>query len=42
MHIGSGNARIQKGARVAQFVYCEAETDSMYEGDYNAKVTRPH
>ena len=42
MHIGCGNARIQKGARVAQFVYCEAETDSMYEGDYNAKVTRPH
>ena len=26
MHIGCGNARIQKGARVAQFVYCEAET----------------
>jgi len=42
MHIGCGNARIQKGARVAQFVYCEAETDSMYDGDYNAKNTRPH
>ena len=42
MHIGSGNARIQKGTRVAQFVYCEAETDRMYDGDYNAKDTRPH
>jgi len=42
MHIGCGNARIQKGARVAQFVYCEAETDRMYDGDYNAKDTRPH
>jgi dUTP pyrophosphatase len=42
MHIGCGNARIQKGARVAQFVYCEAETGSMYDGDYNAKDTRPH
>ena len=42
MHIGCGNARIQKGARVAHFVYCEAETANMYEGDYNAKDTRPH
>ena len=36
MHIGCGKARVQKGARVAQFIYIEAETDSMYDGDYNA------
>ena len=37
MHIGCGKARVQKGARVAQFIYCEAETVSMYDGDYNAQ-----
>ena len=36
MHINGGDARIQKGARVAQFIYVEAETVSMYDGDYNA------
>ena len=34
MHVGSGNARVQKGARVAQFIYIEAETEGMYDGDY--------
>ena len=36
MHVRGGPARIQKGARVAQFIYVEAETVSMYDGDYNA------
>ena len=36
MHVRGGPARIQKGARIAQFIYVEAETASMYDGDYNA------
>ena len=36
MHVRGGPERIQKGARVAQFIYVEAETVSMYDGDYNA------
>ena len=36
MHVRGGPARIQKGARIAQFIYVEAETGSMYDGDYNA------
>ena len=36
MHVRGGSARIQKGARIAQFIYVEAETASMYDGDYNA------
>jgi dUTP pyrophosphatase len=36
MHVNGGPARIQHGARVAQFIYVEAETASMYDGDYNA------
>ena len=36
MHVRGGPARIQKGTRVAQFIYAEAETVNMYDGDYNA------
>ena len=36
MHVRGGPARIQKGARIAQFIYVEAETAGMYDGDYNA------
>ena len=38
MHIGCGNARVQKGARVAQFIYIEAETEGMYDGDYQFNI----
>ena len=36
MHVRCGPARIERGTRVAQFIYVEAETLSMYEGQYNA------
>ena len=36
MHVRGGPARIQQGTRVAQFIYAEAETVNMYDGDYNA------
>ena len=36
MHVRCGPARIERGTRIAQFIYVEAETASMYEGQYNA------
>ena len=34
LHVEGGPAKIQKGTRVAQFLMFEAETLSMYDGDY--------
>ena len=34
LHVEHGLARIQKGTRVGQFIMFEADTVSMYEGDY--------
>ena len=36
MHIRGGPARIANRTRIAQFIYAEAETVGMYDGDYNA------
>ena len=35
MHVRCGPARIEKGTRIAQFIYVEAETANMYQGEYN-------
>ena len=37
MHVRCGPARIERGTRIAQFIYVEAETASMYEGQYNVQ-----
>ena len=34
LHVEHGAAKIQKGSRVGQFLLFEAETLSMYDGDY--------
>ena len=34
LHVEGGPAKIEKGTRVAQFLMFEAETLSMYDGDY--------
>jgi len=34
LHVEGGPAKIQKGTRVAQFLMFEAETLSLYDGDY--------
>ena len=36
MHVRAGPARILSHTRIAQFIYAEAETVGMYDGDYNA------
>ena len=36
MHVRAGPARIVNNTRIAQFIYAEAETVGMYDGDYNA------
>ena len=35
MHVRCGPATIEKGARIAQFIFVEAETVRMYDGEYN-------
>ena len=34
LHVKGGPATIQRGSRVGQFLMFEAETVSMYDGDY--------
>ena len=36
LHVAHGPAAIEKGARVGQFLMFEAETLSMYDGDYGS------
>jgi deoxycytidine triphosphate deaminase len=36
MHVRAGPAKIVNHTRIAQFIYAEAETVGMYDGDYNA------
>ena len=35
MHVRGGPARIEKGARIAQFIFVEAETVRLYDGEYS-------
>jgi deoxycytidine triphosphate deaminase len=36
LHVAHGPAAIEKGSRVGQFLIFEAETLSMYDGDYGS------
>jgi|TARA_R110000787_G_scaffold214569_1_gene323771 deoxycytidine triphosphate deaminase len=36
IHVRAGPAKIVNHTRIAQFIYAEAETVGMYDGDYNA------
>jgi len=39
MHVMTGHAKIERGARIAQFILADAETAHLYDGQYNAAKT---